>query len=140
MPLDPTIVLGATRPPAPPPSPLETLDTVAKIQDIRAQVEQRRAAADKARQDAADRAAMLTTLQETGGDVDKAIPLLYQRISPTAAAGFAQHVAETRNKALEGLTKETDLRKKQLDMGLGLLSHVTDDASYQVALPLIAKM
>jgi len=138
MALDPRIPLGVQAPQQQT-SPLELISAVTQLQGLREQNEARRLAADAARQKAMDDAAIRRVMQESGGDWEKALPQLRQ-IAPSAAAKLETDIADARNKTFEGLTKQTDLRKKQIDIGVGLLSHVTDDASYQVALPMIATM
>ena len=84
MPLDPSIILGGRPAPIqPPPSPLETFATLGRIEDVRAQVEQRRLAGEAARQKAAEDAAMRQALTDTGGDVEAALSKMYRSPSWT---------------------------------------------------------
>lgn len=127
MPLDPSIILGGRPAPiAPAPSPFEMAKTLSTIEDVRAQVEQRRLAADKARQDAADRAAMQQALVETNGDVQAALPKLFQT-NPTAAAALRQKFEEgTKEQAAAALSK-FQLTQHQLDTSLKLLQGRTPE-------------
>src|SRR4030095_2388369 len=137
MPLDPSIIAGGR--PAPIQSPLEAISTIAQLQGIREQTEARRLAAEKARQQAMDDAAIRRVMTEAGGDWEKALPQL-RTIAPSAAAKLETDIAETRNKTLEGLKTRHDLAIKQLGIGAQILETVNDQQSLDVALPMIATM
>lgn len=138
MPLDPNIILGV-QPPAPPPSPLAMVEQVARLQDVREQAEQRRLAGEKARQDAADQAAMRNALAATGGDVDKALPQLYQ-INPRAAATLQENVGKARKETLDAAGKQLDTKIKTIQYGAGLFQDVHDQASYDLAMPWLRQL
>lgn len=137
MPIDPSIIAGIR--PAPIQNPLEAISTIAQLQGIREQTEARRLAAEKARQQAMDDAAIRRVMTEAGGDWEKALPQL-RTIAPSAAAKLETDIAETRNKTLEGLKTRHDLAIKQLGIGAQILETVNDQQSLDVALPMIATM
>jgi hypothetical protein len=139
MPLDPSIITSLRPAPIQPVNPLDWVQGLARVEDVRAQVEQRRLAADAARQNAADRAAMQQALEQTGGDPDQALPLLYQT-NPTAAAAFAEKLSTTRKNAVETAKNNLEVQDKQLDLGLKYAGLVTDQASHEATLPKIAAL
>jgi hypothetical protein len=128
MPLDPRIPLGV-QPPATT-SPFEALQTVAQIQDLRERTEARRAAAEEARQKAADQAAIRRVFQETEGDLELAIPRLRQ-IAPNAALTFEKSLADTRKSVQDALHQQATTKSAQLDLAIKAAQGVTDEPTFQ---------
>ena len=135
MPLDPSIIGGGKPPDIQTPNPLDLITGAAKLQDIQAQVEQRRQAADKARQQAADQADVQRAMAAAGGDVETALPQLYAT-NPRAAAGFEEAVGKARKEKLEAAGKNLENQGKQADLALQIGRTVGDDgAGYGLARP-----
>jgi hypothetical protein len=129
MPIDPTIALGVQAPQIQ--SPFEAIEAIAQLQGIREQTEARRLAAEKARQQAMDEAAIRRVMTEAGGDWEKALPQL-RTIAPSAAAKLETDIAETRNKTLEGLSKTLANRKTVLETGINVARIATPENYPQV--------
>ena len=138
MPLDPSIITGGKPVEIQTPSPLELISGVAKLQDVQAQVEQRRQAADKARQQAADQADVQRAMAAAGGDVETALPQLYAT-NPRAAAGFEETVGKARKETLDAANKGIENQKNLLAHYQNIYGMVTDDASNQAIRPLFVK-
>ena len=137
MPIDPRIPLMGQ--PAPIQNPLQAIGQIAELQGLREQTEVRRLAAEEARRNAADEAAIRRVLTETGGDMEQALPRL-RMIAPQAALTFETEIAKQQKEAFEALTKKVDLSSKQLELGSRLLESVTDQPTYDLVRPMIATM
>jgi len=132
MSLDPRIILGGQVTPVQ--NPLETLTTVAQLQGLREQSEARRLAADKARQEANDRAAVQQVFAETGGDMEKALPRLRQ-IAPAAALDLEKAWHEGNKEKAAAATHDLDFRIKTVKWGADMASMVDTPAKAQTLRP-----
>lgn len=112
----------AIPPPAPVQStdPLRTLQTRGAIEDVRAQVEQRRAAAEAARQKAADEAAVRQIFGKYGNDIPGALTELY-KVAPGPAAAFEQKWREANKEQALGAKAELETKGLQISTALKLL-------------------
>jgi hypothetical protein len=133
MPLDPSIILGAQ--PAPQQSPLQGISAIAQLQDVQAQVEQRRLAGEAARQKALDDAQVRSVFAAAGGDTDAALKQLYL-VNPRAAAPLAEQVGKARKEQLDAMGKDLDNQKKTLEHYTNIWGLVSDDASLGAIRPL----
>ena len=138
MPLDPSIITGGKPIDIQTPSPLDLISGAWKLQDVQAQVEQRRLAADKARQQAADEAQIRSVMAANGGDVDQGIQTLYG-LNPRAAAAFEETVGKARKENLEAAGKALDNQKTQLANHLNIWGLVKDQPSLDAIRPLFVK-
>lgn len=137
MALDPSIITGVQ--PAQVQSPFAAIGQIAQIEDVRAQVEQRRQAAEKARQDAADQAQIRSVFANAGGDVDKGLADLY-KVNPRAAATLDEAVGKARKESRDAYGKDLDNRIKTLQFGAGVFDKVTDQTTYDLARPWLAQV
>jgi hypothetical protein len=137
MPIDPRIPLGVNPPQIQ--SPFEAIGAIAQLQGIREQTEARRLAAEKARQQAMDEAAIRRTLTETGGDIEQALPRL-RMIAPKAALEFETEIAKRQKEGLEAHKAKLETSKTQLELGIKLLQGVTDQGTYDLVRPMIGTM
>lgn len=124
MPLDPRILLGGQ--PAPASNPLEMIQAVTEIQGLREQTETRRLAAEKARQTAADEAAIRRVLTETNGDIEAALPRL-RTIAPKAALEFETEIGKARSEKFQAATHQMTARTKGLDFAATMASLVAQN-------------
>jgi hypothetical protein len=134
--LDPSIILGAQ--PAPQQSPLQGISAIAQLQDVQAQVEQRRLAGEAARQKALDDAQVRSVFAAAGGDTDAALKQLYL-VNPRAAAPLAEQVGKARKEQLDAMGKDLDNQKKTLEHYTNIWGLVSDDASLGAIRPLFVK-
>jgi len=123
-PVDPSIVAGLRGPQIP--SPLQTLQTFATVQDIQERTEARRLAGEEARQKAMDASAIRRIMQESGGDWEKALPQL-RMINPSAAVKLETDIGEARNKSLEGLKTDLANQMSLLDVGIKIAQNMTPE-------------
>jgi hypothetical protein len=137
MAIDPSIPLGVH--PIQVANPLQTLSTIAELQGVREQSEARRLAADKARQQAADEAAVRRVLTETNGDMTLALPRLRQ-IAPKAALEFETEISKGNKERQEALKSELDVKTKRMDIGQRVWQTVTDEPSLQLARPMLVAL
>lgn len=140
MPIDPSIYANL-RPvqPIAAPNPLDTIATLGKIEDVRAQVEQRRQLAEATRQKAMDEAQIRNVMSAAGGDVEKAIPQLYA-VNPRAGASFEEAVRKAQKENGAAVGENLKNQKLQLDLGLQIAGTVTDPASARLARPLLTTL
>jgi hypothetical protein len=120
------------------PNPLALIQGVAQVQDIRAQVEQRKLAGEAARQKAIDDAQVRSVFAAHGGDVDAAIEDLY-KVNPRAAGPIAEQIGKARKETLDAAGKGLDNQKKQLEHYSNIWGMVTDDTSLNAIRPLFVK-
>jgi hypothetical protein len=120
------------------PNPLALMTAAAQAEQARSLVETRRLAAEKARQQAADDAAVRRALAATGGDVEAALPQLRQ-IAPKAALEFETEIGKQRTSHLEAMGKGLENQKKQLDHLFQVWGLVKDQPSLEAIRPLFVK-
>ena len=130
MPIDPSIPLGIK--PAAIQNPLEAMTAITQLQAARLRAqEQARAAADAL--------AIRRVLQETGGDVQAALPRL-RTIAPKAALELETEIAKRRKEGFEAHQAKLKSSQTSLDLGIRLLQGVTDQQTYDLVRPMIGTM
>lgn len=105
-------------------SPLDAIRTISTIQGVRAETEARRLAAEEARQNAKDAAAVRQVMVEANGDFEKALPKL-RMIAPAAALKFETAIATQQKEHFQSLKAKTEAETERTARSLRFLQGAT---------------
>lgn len=138
MPIDPNIALGTQLPQMR--SPLQTIGAIGQLREQQEINQQRQLMNEQRRRAIEDDDAIRRAVQETGGNVDKALEALYTGGRVTAASALAKDVFENRKLKGEEEMRRLDNSKKLAEQVASIAYTIKDDGTLRVAKRAIASL